>query len=190
MGQLVVEFMNKFTDISLSVTHYSGVLPSNVHDFDLSFVVHDRPMPASDLIAKTLMSLPQGIYGSPHGCGYQSAIELDEIIDHCTILPLQEHDWHFRRGKESISVPVSARLTMSSESMRVTAALNGAGIVKLPCYIAEKYVRQGALSQIKTPLPLAAQTVSVVYPSRVIPRKTRILLDFIQENIGKLYSPV
>lgn len=190
MGQLVVEFMEQYREINLCITHYAGVLPDNSRDFDLSFVVHDRPLAASDLIARALMSLPQGIYCHPH-CGNNIQLtELTKLSKQNAILPTGETDWHFRRNNESIRVPVSARLTMNSEEMRMIAAIRGMGMIKLPQYIAEHQVKLGTLTKIQTPLPLEAQQVSVIYPSRNIPRKTRVLLDFIQDNIGRLYSPL
>ena len=70
MGELTVEFIQAYKDIKLNVSHYSGPLPDNSADFDLCFALHDRPLPASDLIARSLMSVPQGIYGGAHCAAY------------------------------------------------------------------------------------------------------------------------
>jgi len=188
MGQLTVEFMEAYKDIQLTITHYAGPLPDNSRDFDLSFVLHDRPLPPSDLIARSLMSLPQGIYGSAH-CGDTSTItELAQLSAASVILQPGERDWQFRSEGGAISIPVSGRLTMSSEQMRLVAAIRGQGLVKLPRYLAEQQVKLGTLCPLQTSLPLEAQTVSVVYPGRTMPRKSRALLEFIQDNIGRLHS--
>ena len=206
IGQLAIEFSNLYKEICLTINHYSGELPSNNRDYDLAFAVHDRPLPASDLIARELMSLPQGIYCSPH-CATQIVIkELSDLSSYQVILENNESSWQFlkiedkrevkRQGKreakraETVSIPVSGRLNMNSAEMRLIGAIRGMGMIKLPQYIADQQIRLGALKQVCTPYPLEAQTVSVLYPTRMMPRKTKTFLDFIQDNIGRLQSVV
>ncbi len=190
MGQLAIEFMEKYKEIQLTISHYSGQLPEESRQFDLSFVVHDRPLPASDLIARSLMSLPQDIYVSPHCASKINITELAQLSQQKAILQSGESDWHFRGSVGAISIPVSARLTMDSEQMRIMGAVRGMGMIKLPRYVAEHHVRKGALCRLQAPAQLEAQTVSVVYPGRVMPKKSRALLEFIQDNIGRLRSQI
>jgi DNA-binding transcriptional LysR family regulator len=202
IGQLAIEFMSKYKEICLTINHYSGELPNNSRDYDLVLAVHDSPLPASDMIARELMSLPQGIYCSPH-CATQITIkELSDLSDYKVILENGESSWQFlrrqdkqenkRRAKraETVSIPVSGRLNMNSAEMRLIGAIRGMGMIKLPQYIADQQLRLGALKQVFTPYPLEAQTVSVLYPTRMMPRKTKTFLDFIQDNIGRLQSIV
>lgn len=206
IGQLAIEFMNQFKEICLTINHYSGELPNNSRDYDLTFAVHDRPLPASDLIARELMSLPQGIYCSPH-CATQITInELSDLSHYKVILENNESSWQFHKREEkkedekesrrpnkraeTVSIPVKGRLNMSSAEMRLIGAIRGMGMIKLPQYSADQQLRLGALKQVTTPYPLEALTVSVLYPTRMIPRKTKTFLDFIQDNIGRLQSVV
>jgi len=198
IGQLAIEFMTQYKEICLTINNYSGALPSNSRDYDLVFAVHDRPLPASDMIARELMSLPQGIYCSPH-CATQINIkELSDLSDYKVILENNESHWQFhkydgkqqKRRAETISIPVNGRLNMNSAEMRLIGAIRGMGMIKLPQYIADQQLRLGALKQVCTPYPLEAQTVSVLYPTRMIPRKTKTFLDFIQDNIGRLHSMI
>ncbi|MFT4762981.1 MAG: DNA-binding transcriptional LysR family regulator [Oleispira sp.] len=202
IGQLAIEFISQYKEICLTINHYSGELPSNNRDYDLTFVLHDRPLPASDLIARELMSLPQGIYCSPH-CATQITInELSNLSDYQVILENNESSWQFlkrpekeqnkhsSKRSETVSIPVTGRLNMNSAEMRLIGAIRGMGMIKLPQYIADQQVRLGSLKQVATPYPLEAQTVSVLYPTRMMPRKTKTFLDFIQGNIGRLQSVV
>jgi DNA-binding transcriptional LysR family regulator len=202
IGQLAIEFMSKYKEICLTINHYSGELPNNSRDYDLVLAVHDSPLPASDMIARELMSLPQGIYCSPH-CATQITIkELSDLSDYKVILENGESSWQFLRRQdkqenkrqakraETVSIPVSGRLNMNSAEMRLIGAIRGMGMIKLPQYIADQQLRLGALKQVFTPYPLEAQTVSVLYPTRMMPRKTKTFLDFIQDNIGRLQSIV
>jgi len=192
IGQLAIEFMDQYKEICLTINHYSGELPNNNRDYDLTFAVHDRPLPASDSIVRELMSLPQGIYCSPH-CATQITInELSDLSNYKVILENGESSWQFHKRQEkrteTISIPVFGRLNMNSAEMRLIGAIRGMGMIKLPQYIADQQLRLGAIKQVSTPCPLEAQTVSVLYPTRMIPRKTKTFLDFIQDNIGRLHS--
>jgi DNA-binding transcriptional LysR family regulator len=202
IGQLAIEFISQYKEICLTINHYSGELPSNNRDYDLTFIVHDRPLPASDLIARELMSLPQGIYCSPHCATRITINELSDLSNYQVILENNESSWQFLKRQdeginkhaakraETVSIPVAGRLNMNSAEMRLMGAIRGMGMIKLPQYIADQQVRLGALKQVVTPHPLEAQTVSVLYPTRMMPRKTKTFLDFIQGNIGRLQSVV
>jgi DNA-binding transcriptional LysR family regulator len=206
MGQLAIEFMSQYKEICLTINHYSGELPSNNRDYDLTFVVHDGPLPASDLIARELMSLPQGIYCSPHCATHITINELSDLSNYQVIRENNESNWQFikRPDKresndhskersqrvEIVSIAVTGRLNMNSAEMRLIGAIRGMGMIKLPRYIADQQLRLGALKQVLTPHPLEAQTVSVLYPTRMMPRKTKTFLNFIQSNMGRLQSIV
>jgi len=204
IGQLAIEFTSQYKEICLTINHYSGELPNNSRDYDLVFTVHDSPLPASDMIVRELMSLPQGIYCSPH-CATQIILkELADLSHYNVILENNESSWQFHKRNESkvvqgkkriaaaetISIPVKGRLNMNSAEMRLIGAIRGMGMIKLPQYLADQQRRLGALKQVSTPYPLEAQTVSVLYPTRMMPRKTKTFLDFIQDNIGRLQSVV
>jgi DNA-binding transcriptional LysR family regulator len=194
LGQLAVEFMSQYKEICLTINHYSGQLPNNSRDYDLVFAVHDSPLPASDLIARELMSLPQGIYCSPH-CATQITLKtLNDLSSYQVILENNESHWQFHKKvskrADIVSIAVSGRLSMNSAEMRMIGAVRGMGMIKLPQYAADQHVRLGSLKQVATPSPLTALTVSVLYPTRMIPRKTKTFLDFIQGNIGRLHSMI
>ena len=189
ISQLAVEFMETYPEISLCFTHYPGRLPPSApQPFDLSFVLHDSPLPASDLIARPLMSLPQSLYCSPHCAESLSLADVNELSEQRVILQSGEDHWFFRQDKNTISVGVSGRLTMNSVQMQLASAIRGMGMIRLADYLAQPFVRQGSLARVNTPIPLTAQTVSVLYPGRTMPRKTRTFLEFIQDNIGRLHS--
>jgi len=194
IGQLTIEFMSLYKEICLTINHYSGELPSNNRDYDLTIAVHDSPLPSSDLIARELMSLPQGIYCSPHCAAKISISELNDLTHYSVIRENNENTWQFikrdKKQSDTVSIPVYGRLNMNSSEMRLIGAIRGLGMIKLPQYIADRHLRLGALQQVTTPHPLEALTVSVLYPTRMMPRKTKLFLDFIQDNIGRLQSVV
>ncbi len=187
MGELISEFLQRYADISLSCTQYSGVLPGPSADYDLQFVLHDKPLPPSDWVARTLMSIPQGLYIASH-CKEKAPTKLTDLANCRCILQSGESLWSFRVGRHVESVPVSGRLVLNSPDMQLQAAIRGLGLARLARYQAEPALRRGALIEVSLEGKPVAQQLTVMYRSRHLPLKTRLFLDHFQNHIGRLYS--
>jgi DNA-binding transcriptional LysR family regulator len=89
------------------------------------------------------------------------------------------------RGGER-SVPLSPRLVANNGDFLRDMAVAGHGIILTPTFIAWREVAAGALLPVLPdhwPEPLNAYAV---YPqSRYLPRRARILIDFLAERFGK-----
>jgi len=187
MGELISEFLQRYPDISLSCTQYSGQYPSTSPDHDLQFILHDAPLPDSDWIARSLMSIPQGLYIASH-CAEKMPTNLADL-SHCRcILQSGETQWSFRIGNDLTVQPVSGRLVMNSPDMQLQAAVRGLGLARLARYQAELALRRGALVEVLLEGKPVAQQLTVVYRSRQLPLKTQLFLDHFQNHIGRLYS--
>lgn len=187
MGELISEFLQRYPDISLSCTQYSGQYPSPSPDHDLQFILHDAPLPDSDWIARSLMSIPQGLYIASH-CAEKMPTNLADL-SHCRcILQSGETQWSFRIGNDLTVQPVSGRLVMNSPDMQLQAAVRGLGLARLARYQAELALRRGALVEVLLEGKPVAQQLTVVYRSRQLPLKTQLFLDHFQNHIGRLYS--
>ncbi|MEP4547986.1 MAG: LysR family transcriptional regulator [Saccharospirillum sp.] len=187
MGELISEFLQRYPDISLSCTQYSGQYPSPSPDHDLQFILHDAPLPDSDWIARSLMSIPQGLYIAPH-CAEKRPATLFELGECRCILQTGETQWAFRTGQTLTVQPVFGRLVLNSPDMQLQAAVRGLGIARLARYQAEPAVRRGALMEVTLEGKPVAQQLTVVYRSRQLPLKTQLFLDHFQNHIGRLYS--
>ncbi|MFG1496793.1 LysR family transcriptional regulator [Saccharospirillum sp. HFRX-1] len=187
MGELISEFLQRYPDISLSCTQYSGLFPAPSPDYDLQFVLHDNPLPPSEWIARTLMSIPQGLFLARH-CSDQQPAQLSDLARCRCILQAGETQWSFRKGQRVETVAVSGRLVLNSPDMQLQAAIRGLGLARLARYQAEPFVRRGALLEVKLEGQPVAQQLTVIYRSRELPLKTRLFLDHFQNHIGRLYS--
>ncbi|GGX45534.1 LysR family transcriptional regulator [Saccharospirillum salsuginis] len=187
MGELISEFLQRYPEISLCCTQYSGVLPAPSPEFDLQFVLHDSPLPASDWIARTLMSIPQGLFIASH-CRERAPTQLSDLADCRCILQSGESMWSFRVGRHIETVPVNGRLVLNSPDMQLQAAIRGLGLARLARYQADPAVRRGALAEVELEGKPVAQQLTVLYRSRHLPLKTRLFLDHFQNHIGRLYS--
>ncbi|MBU2864871.1 LysR family transcriptional regulator [Reinekea forsetii] len=189
MSELISEFLNEYPKVSFCGTQYNGVAPKLNPQIDLHFVLHQHPLPDSDWIAQSLMSIPQGLYIAAH-CANKAPKHLTEVSDFPCILQGGEYQWLFRRERSLDAIEVSGRLTLNSPDMRLQAAIRGLGLVRLPVYLAEPYIRRGALAAVALEGKPVAEELSVIYKSRHLPLKTRLFLEHFQGHLGRLYSQI
>ncbi len=189
MADLIAEFLQNWPQISFCGTQYYGAVPSFDAAYDLQFLLHQQPLPASDWIARTLMSIPNNLFIASH-CKNKTPKTLAGLRDCNCILQTNENEWLFRDGDQMHAIPVKGRLTLNSPDMRLQAAIRGLGIVRLPLYLAEPSVRQGALIPLSFGEKPVADQLSVVYKSRQLPLKTRLFLEHFQNHVGRLYSQI
>lgn len=189
MGELISEFLQRWPQISICGTQTVGAQPELESGFDLQFVLHQHNLPGSDWIARTLMSIPNALYIASHRQRHAPK-SIEALSESPCVLQSNENEWLFRDGRQVHSVPVSGRLTLNSPDMRLRAALRGLGIVRLPGYLADPWVAQGALTCLEFNEKPVADQLTVVYKSRQLPLKTRLFLEHFQNHIGRLYSQI
>lgn len=182
IGSLLTEFAKSYPKIKLNCNHYSTLLPDNDHHYELTFVLHETDLPASNWIAKTLLSFPQSIFA---GSAFENNRELGLSVlqELPCILSEQQEQWLFRDGANIQSVSVQGRASFSSPSIRKQAVMQNLGVAKLPDYTCQQECNLQRLQLVKPPVALQ---LSVLYQSRDIPIKTRVFLDFFQSHLGRL----
>lgn len=185
MGELISEFLQRYPDITLSCTQYSGPMPPPSSEFDVQFVLHDASLPATEWVARALMSIPQGLFVAANATAPST---LDALTAGQCILHSGETAWAFRVDGRVQSVPVQGRLVLNSPDMQLHAALRGQGVVRLARYQAEAAVRRGALIEVVLEAVPVAQQLTALYRSRQLPLKTRLFIEHFQSHVGRLYS--
>jgi DNA-binding transcriptional LysR family regulator len=87
--------------------------------------------------------------------------------------------WTFRRGTSEISVPIRARLTVTTAEAVVDAAIAGVGIARVLSYQAAQAVRDGRLARALVDFEPEPWPLHLVYAGgRLLPLKLRAFLDF------------
>ena len=64
ISEVLTDFAKRYPKIKLHCRHYSGSIPESDLPYDLCFVLHESGLPASNWIAKTLLSFPQSIFAA------------------------------------------------------------------------------------------------------------------------------
>ena len=182
ISELITDFAKQYPKINLTCAHYSGVIPEINHTTDLTFVLHETPLKASNWIAKTLLSFPQSLFAS-RDYDVSKLSKPEQLINESCILANPQEQWIFRNKNTLQVVPIDSRVVLPSPEMRLEAMQRGLGIVKLPDYTCQN---NNKIRRIKLTKDPSAQQLSVLYQSRSIPLKTRAFLDFFQNNIGRL----
>jgi DNA-binding transcriptional LysR family regulator len=182
ISELLTDFAKRYPKIELHCNHYSGALPESEAPYDLSFVLHESELPASNWIVRTLLSFPQSIFAGTDFVN-TSIIEPKDLQNLPCILGEQQEQWLFRDEGNMLSVAVQGRATFTSPSMRLHAVKQNLGVAKLPDYSCQNDCDLQRLKLLKQPVALQ---LSVLYQSRDIPIKTRVFLDFFQSKLGRL----
>ncbi|TYK67367.1 LysR family transcriptional regulator [Colwellia echini] len=193
ISQLIGDFLKLYPKINLHCQHYSGSVPEFDPKFDLCFVLHEQALPATNWIAKELLSFPQSIYLSPTMSSKDTlkllnnlTINPEELTQYDCILEEENQYWNFRNGNKIEQVNVTGKVMLSSPEMRFQAAEQGLGLCKLPNYVLKNRHESETLQKLLLIHAPIAQRLSVLYQSRNIASKTRTFLDYFQSNVGQL----
>lgn len=94
-------------------------------------------------------------------------------------------EWRFRRGDESVSVPVAGNLSANEVSVLTQATLAGAGVALQPTYLAGPLIQAGRLVRLLPDWQPPELSIWGVYLSRHhVPASLRTMLDFLVERFG------
>lgn len=141
----------------------------------------------SSLVARQLSPSRWVVCGSPEYFARHRAPKAPgELAKHNCLLftrPRYVDEWTFRRGGEVMRVPVTGNLRTNTTSVLVTSAKKGLGIAVLQEWMVRKSCAEGALQAVLGGYevrPTSDDTaLSIVYPQRRLPPKTRALVEFI-----------
>jgi DNA-binding transcriptional LysR family regulator len=157
------------------------------------------PLPVSDLVATRVGSMRMVTCAAP------SLLAAHGTPDHprqLADLPCVSFDmqapatlWHFRDGVDGgpFTVPVAPRLSATTASTAMSAAVSGTGVTRLYHYQVVDAVRLGALEVILPAFEPEALPVHLIHATpRRMPLKTRVFLDFaagrLRESLRAIHT--
>ena len=197
ISQIIADFLQLHPKIAITCHHYSGSLPVFDPHYDLSFVLHEQTLPASNWIARELASFPQAIYIARQYFNQHflskndtemQALPIETLSALDCVLAEHNEPWFFRQAESEQVIYVKGRAVLSSPEMRLQACQQGLGVCKLPEYVinSQNQNQNQKIKVLNLTSPPVAQRLSVLYQSRSIAMKTRSFLDFFQSRIGQL----
>jgi DNA-binding transcriptional LysR family regulator len=189
---VVEEFLRAYPDIRMRVLLNDRRVDLVEEDVDLALRVYE--LADSSMIAVRVGMFRRVLCASP------AYLKARGVPSHPT--DLQSHDcvaydraiipgtggsrWEFGSKETLVIVPISYRLLVNSVEGAASAAVAGAGIVRMPSYLASHFVKSSLLVTLLEEYEPPLLPANLVYPSqRKVPLKLRAFVDFSLPRLRK-----
>jgi DNA-binding transcriptional LysR family regulator len=178
---IVTEFLKAYREVDIKLRLSDHVIDLLEERVDLALRIGE--LPDSSHVAMRVGGISRVVCASP---GYLAARGTprhpDDLVGHDCVTSsglLSTGDWTFRSERSVATVPVHARLTVTTAEAAIDAAVAGAGITRVLFYQAASAIADGRLVVVLADYEPAPFPVSLVYPAgRLVPLKLRAFLDF------------
>ncbi|PFH11147.1 DNA-binding transcriptional LysR family regulator [Collimonas sp. PA-H2] len=166
--------------------------------FDLAIRIGSLP-DSSTLVARRLATQDMAICAAPsYLAQYGTPADLAEMSSHVGIAYGRAgrlEPWRVRDSSGEVHKPqVDIRVVFDDLQAITDAAVAGAGLAWLPCWLMSKHSRAGELTLVMDSESVLPTEIYLVWPqSRYLPTKTRVAIDALVAEIpgmvGKLQRP-
>ncbi|RFA31405.1 LysR family transcriptional regulator [Alkalilimnicola ehrlichii] len=181
---LVNEFLVRYPEVSVTANLTNQPIDLIEGGYDLA--IRLGKLSSSSLIAKRLSSRTHYVCAAPAYLERHGAPHTLAELAHHNCLRGNYNYWRFQDQGRETTVRVRGRVTYNSGIGLLEAALKGIGLVQLPNYYVEPYLRSGELVSVLEPFQEADEGVWAVYPqSQHLSPKIRRLVDYLAEHLPK-----
>ena len=155
--------------------------------FDLALQTGE--LPDSTYIAKKLATLNSVVCGSEtylkeHGI---PAVPMDLLNHNCLLYAChtKRDEWVFIKQSQKEVIKITGNYMTNVSDALVNAAMGGAGLARLPTFLASRYITKKQLTPVLTDYAMPAKDLYAVYPDRkFVPEKVKVFLKFLVDNFG------
>ncbi|MCW1402970.1 LysR family transcriptional regulator [Novosphingobium sp. MW5] len=187
LGDAIVEFCNKNTDISISITledFSSRPLDFVERGYDLA-LRWGIDLKDSTLVASKLGSVVRKLVASPgYLAKYGTPSELADIARHNCLLHVNAYadkTWRFVKDEQEVGIKISGDFASDSALMLRKAALAGRGLAVLRKYCVGEDLESGALVEVLPEYTCPATPLLLLYrEKRLLPSRVRLLIEFLR----------
>jgi len=190
MADLFTDFVKENQGIELEILLSNDI--EDILDEEIDVAIRVGPLGDSALIAQNLWDLDYVICASVEYIKLHGQPQNLEDIKHHHSLIFRTHQipLEFRHRKTAVEskVNVQSRLISNDIKFTIHAVCSGTGIACLPRMFIQQQLEQGVLVELLTEYELMNhKTVYAVYPGkRYMPKKTRLLIQYIKEKSRQL----
>ncbi|MCC8949825.1 LysR family transcriptional regulator [Bradyrhizobium sp. Arg62] len=190
IAPLLVEFLRRYPALSVDLLLVDRAV--DMVEEDIHLAIRIGRLRDSQLVARKLTDLQMIACASPDYLARRGAPQTPvDLAGHdCLVFSDSpgSAEWRFADGsKTGRKIRISGRLWMNSLDALVSAAREGAGIVRVPSWQVQSELADGRLTRLlidhepaPTPLHLMLQ------PSRLASPKIRAFVDYLVERWGKI----
>ncbi len=180
---LVNNFISQHPDIEIIAQLSNQKIDLVDEGYDLAIrlgKLNDSTLMAKKLAKRTNFVCAAPSYLEKHGTPHT----LSELNQHNCLLGTRDY-WRFNEGKKDKNIRVSGSVRVNSGYGLVDAALKGLGIVQLPDYYVNEYIKQGQLITLLDHYRQPDEGIWAVYPhNRQLSAKIRLLVDYLVEQLS------
>jgi DNA-binding transcriptional LysR family regulator len=181
----ITEFAALYPDIEVELDTAPDHADPVADGWDIC--IHENAVRDSSLIVRPLATFGRSLFASPSYLAERGMPRHpDELADHqciCAGPKGARHVWRLHQGKQSVSVHVSGRLACGSLDLSPHFARSGFGIAAGIPGAYPEFLREGSLVPVLPDWEFEPLSVVALIPTRLIPAKTRVFLDFFQSKI-------
>lgn len=185
LGPAIIDFMDKQPDIIIDIEYNERKVDLIAEGIDLAIRIGD--LQDSSLIARKLADISTVILASPSLLNEKGLHQTPEDLlnfQQCAYGYNTSFSWHYRApdGQKG-QIELAPSLIATNGTFLCEAAIARKGLVKLPRFIAYKYIQSGALVEILPGYRWSDLSLYAVYSSRrhLSPR-IRMFVDHLIER--------
>jgi DNA-binding transcriptional LysR family regulator len=179
---LVNDFLKIYDDVEVFANLSNQKVDLIEEGYDLA--IRLGKLADSTMMAKKLGTRINFVCASPEYLGkYGTPHSLSELSKHNCLLGTLDY-WHFRDAEKEKNIRVSGRLRYNNGYSLVDAALKGLGVVQLPDYYVQDYLKSGKLITLLDNYKEPDEGIWAVYPhNRQLSPKIRLLVDYLSQQL-------
>ena len=184
LASRLTEFLNRYPDLSVELLSQESLGDLVADRFDLAVRFIDPPA-GSSLIARRLATTRILTVASPgyiamHGRPrHPRDVQQHKRILFRNPLTSQPFEWEFKRGRETVEIPVAGNLLVSEAGTMLDACVAGAGIAQILELGTQELLRTKKLINLFPEWSGERWPLYALYPSRRYqPAKLKAFLDF------------
>lgn len=185
MTPLIDEFARRYPAISFTLDLSPRHVELDREHIDLAIRLGQVKDP--QLVARKLGEMERSLFAAPlYLARHGEPSRPEQLLEHdCIRLPNDAMNavWRLENGAEAIDIRVKGRFVTNNVSMMGSLAENGHGIAALSHELARDALARGSLKRVLPDWSLPRIPVYAVMPSRVLPAKTRLLVEFLASRM-------
>ena len=193
INPMLIEFMQRYPKISLSVMAVNSAVDVISEKLDFAIRARAFPLPDSDLITRKFFTRPFYLVASPN-LVKEKIRDLKELEHYPCLTTRTEppFSWTFTHktdGRQTFRF-FHPQLASHNLGLIQKAAIAGLGVTLLPEIMAKQALAEGKLCHVLTDdWHMGEDTFHAVYPSRngILPT-VKLLLDFLAQGFGRMGS--
>ncbi|EPJ45002.1 MAG: transcriptional regulator, LysR family [Osedax symbiont Rs2] len=185
-GKLMLTAVEKFTQLhpKISIDIVASDNFQQLVEDRVDIALRFTEQPDASLIARKLMRLESVLCAAPrylqeHGIPQHPRV----LSEHNCFVHLKQNQWSFVQDQQVFQVDVCGNIQANSLDILIASAINGKGIVRVPCDLANPLIKAGKLTAILTDFTQWRYSLWALYLSRSYQStKVRGFIDFLVQE--------